>query len=183
MSLFERNSKNLLFLKFCRNIVRINLNDAVISVLFCLKDFKSLFAVRRRDNSVRNFFFNKERRRFVTFSAKRNKIAERRHTVCTAGTRIRTRHRRKLYAVRKINLFEGIRKRLTDCSAGWRNVLERCCGRKSRRFCKLLYKLVAVKSIKKIDKARFSVQNGNRQIRTIFHKDPSRFLIRVASVF
>ena len=182
MPLFKSHTKNLFPFQISRNIISINLNHTVVTILLCFQNLQSLLRIRRSNNTVRNLFFNQKSSSFITFIRKRNKITKRRHSVSTPGTSISTSHRRKLHTDSKINLFKSVRKWKPHSRTSRTHMLKRSSRRKSSSFFQFLHKLPTIQSIKQINVSRSSIQNRNRKI-AIFHKNPGRFLIWITTIF
>ena len=185
-SLLKSHTKYLFVFQRRRYIVRVDLDHIVISFFLLFQNFQCFFCISRCDYTIRNFSLDQHCCILITDIRKRNKITERGHSVRTSCSCICTCKRRKLFPVHiiyPVDLCKCLCKRKSYRSTSRRNMFERSSRRKSCGFFKITYKLPAVKCIKKINISRFSGQNFDRKIFSLFHVDSGRFLIRVASVF
>ena len=90
MSLFKFYAENLFDFCFWRDIVRVNLKNAVGSLLFGLEQFQGIVIIARGDNAVRDFLGDELSRSLVTLVAQRDEVTERAHSVGPSGTGIGT---------------------------------------------------------------------------------------------
>ena len=172
--------------QWSRYIIRIDLNHIIISFFLLFQYLQCFLCISRCDHTIWNFPFNQHRSIFVTYIWKRNKIAKRRHSVCSSSSRICTCQWGKFFPVHviyPIDLCQCLCKRKSYCSSCRRNMFERSCCRKSCCFLKITNQLPAVKCIQKIDITRFAGKYLDWKILSFFHIDSGRFLIWVTSVF
>ena len=149
----------------CRTVIRIDLNDIVVSFLFLLQDLQCFLSVARSDHTIRYLTFNQHRSIAVANIRECNKITERRHTVCTSCSRVGTCQRRKFtLIVHPVDLRKCLIKWKSNCRSCRGNMFERSRRRKTCRLFQLLYQLPAIESIQKVDIARTAAQYLNRQI-------------------
>ena len=62
-------------------------------------------------------------------------------------------------------------------------MLERSSGGETGGLFQFADQLPAIECVEKIDIARFAAEYLHRKVASVFHEDPGRFLIGVATVF
>ena len=93
--LLKLNAEHLLCFHFLRLIVRVHLNDKIITSSLSLKNFKCIIGVWRSNNTVADLFNKEFCNACVTFIAQSGKIAKWGNSVTASCTNISLRNRRK----------------------------------------------------------------------------------------
>jgi len=83
MSLLKGDAEYLLALQGLRLIIRIDLDDIVVTVFLGLKDFQGFRLISRGDNAVRHLPLNDSGRVRVAHIGQRDKVPEGGHAVCS----------------------------------------------------------------------------------------------------
>ena len=98
-SLFKSNTKHFFMFQWSRYIIRINLNHIIISFFLLRQNLQSFRCITRCNYTVRYLSLDQQGGIFVAYVRQRNKITERRHTVCTSCSCVSTGNRREVFPV------------------------------------------------------------------------------------
>ena len=182
-SLLEGHAEDLLLLLRGGNVGGGNLHDVVLAALFCLQDGERLLTERGGDDAVGDFALEILGGGGVALVGERGPVAVGAEAVRAAGADIGAGDGRKgRVRLDKIDLFVHLVERQAERRARGGNVLEARRGGKSRRLLQLAHELEGVEGVKQVDVAGLTVQNGERQVAAVFHKDARGLLVGVAAV-
>ena len=183
MALLKDYTKDFSPLLKLGNIIGVNLHHIVVALFLGLEDGQRLLGITGGNDAVRNLSLQIGGGGSITHIRERGPVAIGAEAISAPGPNVSASNRSQfLIRFYEIDLLLHIAERQAHSGAGGRNMLKRGGGRQAGGLLQLLDQLPAVQGVHKVDIARASVQDRNRQITSIRHIEFGRLLVGVAAI-
>ena len=183
--LLEGDAEHLFALDGVGAVIGMDLDDVVSPLPLPLQNFQRLGRIAGGDDAVGYLAGDDARRDLVALVGEGDPVAEGRHPVRAARAGVGAGERRIVKPfdiVDKAGLFQALGELFAHSGRGRADVLEGGRRDHARILLELFDQLPAVQRIQKVDIPRPAVQDLERQIGTVRHKDAGGLLVGVAAV-
>ena len=184
-SLLKGNSVYLLGLLLCGNVLGVDFNYIVITLLLRLEYLERLVGIAGSYNTVGNLTLDKECRSLVAHVGEGNPIAEGGHSVGSARSRVcagKGRVVKTLDVIYEAGSLKLVGELNANRRRGGAYVLEGGRRCKTGSLLKLLNELPGVKCIKKVYVSGSARENLYRKLGAVCHINLRRLLVGVTAV-